>query len=433
MKLRTYFYILAIALVAIFGLIMYDNLESMSWTTIGLSTIFVLVLIYLIFFYQKVVRPLQNISNGMDLLKEQDFSSRLRRIGQFEADRVVDIFNKMMDQLKNERLHLREQNKFLDLLIKASPMGVLVLNYDDEISDLNPSALEILGIKSREHIVSKNINEMMPTLRINLSEVPLHETRMLNVNDGTVYKCTHESFIDQGFPRRFYLIESLTEEVRIAEKKAYEKVIRMISHEVNNTTAGIISTLDIVEQSLADDDENRDMKEALSICIERSHNMSKFITNFADVVKIPKTELRPTNINERIEASIRFMEVMYDSSNIELKFIPDNNMPPIPIDVILFDQALQNIIKNSAESIDSNGFIHITTDSTTNSVTITDNGKGISKNEESKLFSPFFSTKPLGQGIGLMFIQEVLSQHNCQYSLQTGEDGLTRFEVRFSR
>lgn len=431
MKLRTYFYILAIALVAIFGLIMYDNLESMSWTTIGLSTIFVLVLIYLIFFYQKVVRPLQNISNGMDLLKEQDFSSRLRRIGQFEADRVVDIFNKMMDQLKNERLHLREQNKFLDLLIKASPMGVLVLNYDDEISDLNPSALEILGIKSREHIVGKNINEMMPTLRINLSEVPLHETRMLNVNDGTVYKCTHESFIDQGFPRRFYLIESLTEEVRIAEKKAYEKVIRMISHEVNNTTAGIISTLDIVEQSLADDDENRDMKEALSICIERSHNMSKFITNFADVVKIPKAELRPTNINERIEASIRFMEVMYDSSNIELKFIPDNNMPPIPIDVILFDQALQNIIKNSAESIDSNGFIHITTDSTTNSVTITDNGKGISKNEESKLFSPFFSTKPLGQGIGLMFIQEVLSQHNCQYSLQTGDDGLTKFEVRF--
>lgn len=433
MKLRTYFYILAIALVAILGLIMYDNIDSMSWTAIGLSTIIVLVLIYLIFFYQKVVRPLQNISNGMDLLKEQDFSSRLRRIGQFEADRVVDIFNKMMDQLKNERLHLREQNKFLDLLIKASPMGVLVLNYDDEISDLNPSALDILGINNRGIIIGQNINEMMSTLRINLSEVPLHETRMLNVNDGSVYKCTHESFIDQGFPRRFYIIESLTEEVRIAEKKAYEKVIRMISHEVNNTTAGIISTLDIVEQSLVDDDENRDMKEALSICIERSHNMSKFITNFADVIKIPKAELRPTNINSRIEASIRFMEVVCSNRNIDLKFTPDNSMPLIPIDVILFDQALQNIIKNSAESIGSNGFIHITTDSHNNSLTITDNGKGISKDAESKLFSPFFSTKPLGQGIGLMFIQEVLSQHNCQYSLQTGGEGLTRFSIFFRK
>lgn len=433
MKLRTYFFILAIALVAIFSFIIYDNIDSMSWITIGISTLIVLVLIYLIFFYQKVVRPLQNISNGMDLLKEQDFSSRLRRIGQFETDRVVDIFNKMMEQLKNERLHLREQNKFLDLLIKASPMGVLVLNYDNEISDLNPSALDILGLNKRGLIIGQNINEVMPQLRVNLPEVPLHETRMLNVNDGTVYKCTHESFIDQGFPRRFYLIESLTEEVRIAEKKAYEKVIRMISHEVNNTTAGIISTLDIVEQSLSADDENRDMKEALSICIERSHNMSKFITNFADVIKIPKAELKTTDINERIEASIRFMEVVCNNRNIELKFTPDNKMPPIPIDVILFDQALQNIIKNSAESIGTNGFIHITTDSNTNSFTIADNGKGISKDAESKLFSPFFSTKPLGQGIGLMFIQEVLSQHNCQYSLHTGEDRLTRFNILFKR
>lgn len=431
MKLRSYFYILAISLIAIFGLIIYDNVDSLSWTTIALFTIIVLVLIYLIFFYQKVVRPLQSISNGMDLLREQDFSSRLRKIGQHEADKVVYIFNKMMEQLKNERLHLREQNKFLDLLIKASPMGVLVLDYDDEVSDLNPSAIQILGINDGKQIIGQNINKMMPTLRIKLSDVPLHETRMLNVNDGTVYKCTHESFIDQGFPRRFYLFESLTEEVRVAERKAYEKVIRMISHEVNNTTSGIISTLDIVEQSLAEDDENKDMKDALSICIERSYNKSKFITNFADVVKIPKAELRLTNINELIESSIRFMEVVCNNRNINLKFIPDINMSPVPIDGILFEQAIQNIIKNSAESIGNNGFIHITTDSLTNSLTITDNGKGISKDAKSKLFSPFFSTKPLGQGIGLMFIQEVLSQHNCQYSLQTGEGGLTRFSILF--
>lgn len=205
----------------------------------------------------------------------------------------------------------------------------------------------------------------------------------------------------------------------------------MISHEVNNTTSGIISTLDIVEQSLAEDDENKDMKDALSICIERSYNMSKFITNFADVVKIPKAELRLTNINELIESSIRFMEVVCNNRNINLKFIPDINMSPVPIDGILFEQAIQNIIKNSAESIGNNGFIHITTDSITNSLTITDNGKGISKEAESKLFSPFFSTKPSGQGIGLMFIQDVLNQHHCQYSLQTGDDGLTRFRVGF--
>ena len=81
----------------------------------------------------------------MELLKEQDFSSRLSRVGQKEADRIVDIFNKMMEQLKNERLHLREQNHFLDLLINASPMGVIMLNLDKEVLSVNPAALFLAG------------------------------------------------------------------------------------------------------------------------------------------------------------------------------------------------------------------------------------------------------------------------------------------------
>ena len=81
-------------------------------------------ILYLFLFYRRIIKPLDIIGNGMELLKEQDFSSRLSRVGQKEADRIVDIFNKMMEQLKNERLHLREQNHFLDLLINASPIDV---------------------------------------------------------------------------------------------------------------------------------------------------------------------------------------------------------------------------------------------------------------------------------------------------------------------
>ncbi|HCY00323.1 MAG TPA: PAS domain-containing sensor histidine kinase, partial [Bacteroidales bacterium] len=126
MKLRGYFYILTALLLAIFGFVLYESMQTFSWKTIVVTVLVLVTLVYLILFYQKVVRPLHNISNGMDLLREQDFSSRLRKVGQYEADKVVAIFNKMMEQLKNERLRLREQNQFLDLLIKASPMGVIV-------------------------------------------------------------------------------------------------------------------------------------------------------------------------------------------------------------------------------------------------------------------------------------------------------------------
>ena len=90
----------------------------------------------------------------------------------------------------------------------------------------------------------------------------------------------------------------MTEEVMRAEKRAYEKVIRMIAHEVNNTTAGITSTLDTVEQALSTEDDMEDICDVMRVCTERCFSMSRFITRFADVVKIPEPTLAPVQLNE---------------------------------------------------------------------------------------------------------------------------------------
>ena len=431
MKLSGYFYILTLLILAIFGFVFYESLQDLSWKTVVVTGLMLVTLAFLVLFYQKVVRPMHSISSGMDLLREQDFSSRLRSVGQHEADKVVAIFNKMMEQLKNERLRLREQNQFLDLLIKASPMGVVVLNFDHKITGLNPAAFKIMGVNDLEEVKGKSLLELKETLQMDLSNIPMHETRTISLHDGTVYKCTLESFIDRGFPRPFYLIESLTDEVRRAEKKAYEKVIRMIAHEVNNTTAGITSTLDTVQEELKTVSETEDMRQAMQVCIDRSFSMSEFITNFADVVKIPKAVLTPIDLNELIKSLTRFMEVMCLKRNIKLTFHPNEALPLLQLDASLFEQVLLNIIKNSVESIEQDGEITIKTNAQNLSLEIADTGKGISKEIESKLFNPFFSSKPMGQGLGLLFIREVLSQHNCSYSLRTNDDGLTRFVVKF--
>ena len=109
-------------------------------------------LVFLVYFYRKVVKPLDIIGNGMELLREQDFSSRLTPVGQKEADRIVLVFNRMMEQLKDERLRLREQNHFLDLLVSASPMGVVILTLDGHISMLNAAALRFLDYSSSEEV-----------------------------------------------------------------------------------------------------------------------------------------------------------------------------------------------------------------------------------------------------------------------------------------
>ena len=435
MRIKFFFFILVLLLL---GLGIYWGIISRDiprlYLVLGEGAV-ILILFYLSVFYRKIVKPLNSIGNGMDLLREQDFSSRLSPVGQYEADRIVNIFNRMMDQLKNERLRMREQNSFLELLIQASPMGVIILNLSEKISQLNPMAVKMLGVHA-DLAVGKQLKTLDSSLAAELDTIDNEETKIVRLNDANVYKCTRSYFIDCGFKHPFFLIERMTDEVMRVEKKAYEKVIRMIAHEVNNTTAGITSTLDTVEQTLASEQGMEDLCEVMRVCVERCFSMSRFITRFADVVKIPEPNLVPLSLNEMAATCKRFMEGMCADAGISLTLECDELVRPVKMDAALFEQVLVNIIKNAAESISSsesarqNGQIIVRTQSPA-SIEVVDNGPGISKEVESKLFTPFFSTKPDGQGIGLVFIREVLSKHGCTFSLRTYADGLTRFRILF--
>lgn len=429
MRIKGFFGILVFLLLVLGGgLLFLSSRLNMIYFYIGEGLV-LFILCYLPFFYRKIVKPLNSIGSGMELLREQDFSSRLSPVGQYEADRIVNVFNRMMEQLKNERLRLREQNNFLDLLIKASPMGVILTTLDEDLSELNPMAQKMLGVR-QEDVLGKKMNEIDSPLAAELANVPKGETATVRLNDSNIYRCTHSSFIDRGFQHPFFLIESLTDEVMKAEKKAYEKVIRMIAHEVNNTTAGITSTLDTVEQALSTEEGMDDICDVMRVCTERCFSMSRFITRFADVVKIPEPTLTLVDLNDLAFTCKRFMEGMCTDWNIKLRLEIDETLKEVKMDASLFEQVLVNIIKNAAESIEKDGEIIVRTLSPA-IVEVVDNGKGISKEVEAKLFSPFFSTKPNGQGIGLIFIREVLMRHGCTFSLRTYADGLTRFRILF--
>ena len=305
MSVKGFFFILVFFLVAIMGFLIYISETVVVKYLYIAEALMLLLMLYLILFYRKIVKPMNTIGSGMELLREQDFSSRLSHVGQQEADRVVNVFNRMMEQLKNERLRLREQNHFLDLMINASPMGVIIMTLDEEVSQLNPMAMKMMGVRPEE-AEGRKLSEIDSPLALELAAIPNGETSTVRLNDSSIYKCTHSSFVDRGFQHPFYLMEGLTDEVMKAEKKAYEKVIRMIAHEVNNTTAGITSTLDTVEQALSESEGMEDICDVMRVCTERCFSMSHFITRFADVVKIPEPRFTPTNLNDLAFTCKRF-------------------------------------------------------------------------------------------------------------------------------
>lgn len=200
MSVKGFFFILVFFLVAIMGFLIYISETVVVKYLYIAEALMLLLMLYLILFYRKIVKPMNTIGSGMELLREQDFSSRLSHVGQQEADRVVNVFNRMMEQLKNERLRLREQNHFLDLMINASPMGVIIMTLDEEVSQLNPMAMKMMGVRPEE-AEGRKLSEIDSPLALELAAIPNGETSTVrlttrvSINAPTLHLWTAASSI----------------------------------------------------------------------------------------------------------------------------------------------------------------------------------------------------------------------------------------------
>ena len=386
-----------------------------------------LAIVLLVVFYRSVLKPIRSITNGAELLRAQDFSSRLAHVNQYEADKIIDMFNSMMTALKNERLALLEQNHFLSLITEVSPMGIFTLDDNGRIQTANKAAAQYLGFADSEAITGFDIKSIDSQLAGALTALKQGESDTVRLNDSMIYRCSRLQYMDNGYAHPFLLIEKLTDEVMKAQKKSYEKVIRVIAHEVNNSMAGVNSLLSTTAQFAADPE----TAEVLGICEERCRALSSFITSLSAVVKIPDACPTLLSLNDLLERSRVILESLCTGRDIKITYSLCPGVLPVNVDSVLFEQVLINIVKNSAESIGSGpGEINIATEYPATLV-ISDNGAGISSEAADKLFSPFFSTKTDGHGIGLMFISEVLHKHACRFRLATDADGITRFTIRF--
>ena len=387
----------------------------------------VLCVVLMVIFHRKVTRPLRAIANGVYMLREQDFTNRLKHVGDKEADQVVDLFNGMMMSLKRERRKLREQDYLLALLIDVSPMGIILLEPDGIMKGGNRAAADFLGFISPDEMKGGSLTANGSRLGSILARLNDKEVRVVRLNDSMVYRCSRLTFMESGRNHPFILVEKLTDEVMKAERKSYEKVIRMMAHEVNNSLASMITVISTAAQETSDSD----MAEALTVCERRCRNMGAFITKFASAVKIPE----PVRVNVDLTYMLRSWLPTFESicATTGARFtitLPEDKIM-VMIDSVQIEQALINIVKNAAESTGEGGEVSLKLEKQGPTITITDNGPGISSEASGMLFVPFFTTKPSGHGFGLLLVSEVLNAHQCRFSLETASDGLTRFRIRF--
>ncbi|MBI9034323.1 MAG: HAMP domain-containing protein [Bacteroidales bacterium] len=412
------------------GFLLLQLLEYNKWYFLTGEVLLAGSLILFVMLYRQLVKPVETISSAANLLKEKDFNTRLSFVGQKEIDQLIEVYNKMSEQLHEERVKHEEKNLFLDRLIDASPSAILILGGDKTISRMNPAARHIFNLKGVDES-NLEFGELPDPWSNQLSELKEAEPEVIHLDGIRRYRASCNSFMDKGFSRPFILIEEMTHELIVAERQSYEKVIRMMSHEVNNSVGAVNSVMQSVLAMSDQFNENiqQDVTNALQVSIDRNTSLNRFMANFADVVKLPQPNMQITDLALIIRKVVELFQPELSSKNIHFEL----NMDKLDLlaDPVQMEQVLVNVIKNSLEAIKSDGIIKIIQNNMPMSISIVDNGSGITPEVATKLFSPFYSTKKTGQGIGLTLVREILMNHNFSFRLQTLNNGLTEFVIRF--
>ncbi len=435
MKLRLKFILFITILHIILVLFSLRVLREYKLLFMGIELLILVSVVVSIYLYKSFIRPLNLISAGIESLKDKDFNTKFVEVGQREMDDLIDVYNRMIDELRSERVKIKEQHYFLNKLIDASSSGIIVLDFEDRVSHLNPSALSLLNSGGKE-IIGKRLAEIGGILPRKLGQLKEGQSAILNIDGLHSYKCRQSHFLDRGFHHHFIMIEELTEEILKTEKRAYGKVIRMMSHEVSNSIGAInsilSSSLNYGDQLKAED--KADFENAVKVAIERNSRLSQFMSNFTDVVKIPPPVKESHDVNKLLNTVKVLMDPLCEDKNITVNIDFAEYPLQVEMDFRQMEQVVVNIIKNSIESIGNNGEIQIHVESKTiRKLLIRDNGKGIPDEVQKNIFAPFFSTKKEGQGLGLTIIREILINHGFDFSLDTKADGYTDFTIWFEK
>ena len=256
------------------------------------------------------------------------------------------------------------------------------------------------------------------------------ESKLITLAGARRLKVWHAEFRDRGFAKTFYLLEELTEELRLTEKTAYEKLIRMMSHEVNNSVGAVRSLLESVlryAEQIGPDDRG-DFTNALTIAAARIESLNRFMTGFADVVRLPPPNPRDVKLADVIDDIATLLAPELEQRRIALRLDVARDAV-VRVDQSQFEHVIINVIRNGIEAIGEEGEIAISWRDDV--LSIADTGHGIEPAARDELFTPFFTTKREGRGLGLTIVSEILTNHHLPFTLQNREGGGAEFRVRF--
>ncbi len=406
------------ALIVAFILLFKGHYSArLDWTLGPLMVLFWLGFCFAI--RERVANPLRTLANLLEAIREGDYSIRARVDNPSEPlGEVMQQINAMATTLRNQRLGALEATALLRKVMEEIDVAVFAFDRQQSLRLVNRAAERLLA-QPAERLLARDATSL------GLAEYlvgPAEQTIQRAFPGATGRWGIHRTSFREGGVRHHLLVfTDLTRPLREEELKAWQRLVRVIGHELNNSLTPIKSIAQSLEELVAasprPDDWQEDMSRGLNVIASRSESLSRFMSSYAQLAKLPPPKLGPVEIS----ALLRRVTSLEQRSPVFFE-----ECPPLTIqgDADQLEQVLINLIRNAVDAAQETGgrvFLRHERTPAAVKILVRDEGPGLSNT--ANLFVPFFTTKRGGSGIGLVLSRQIAEAHHGSLALRNAMDG----------
>ncbi|HYL38247.1 MAG TPA: ATP-binding protein [Bryobacteraceae bacterium] len=368
---------------------------------------------------ERVASPLRTLANLLEAMREGDYSIRARGSKSDDAmGEVMQQINAMSATLRAQRLGALEATTLLRKVMEEINVAVFAFDGDRRLRLVNRAGERLLNQPAERILGAEAATLGLDTY---LEGQP-QQTIQRTFPGGTArWGVSRSMFREGGLPHQLLVVTDLTRPLREEELKAWQRLVRVLGHELNNSLAPIKSIAGSLENLLSRQpraaDWEDDARRGLAVIATRSEALSRFMSAYARLAKLPQPTLAPVGVGELVRRVV----------GLETRVSPMLVAGPeltIQADADQLEQLLINVIRNAADaSLETGGGVHVGWERQNSHliVWVRDDGPGLPNT--SNLFVPFFTTKPTGSGIGLVLSRQIAEAHGGSFTLQNAADG----------
>ncbi len=431
-------------LIAITGIALVEVWTNVDYriAKLTVSILWISLIILLINYVNKTNRSLKQF---LDSLRYNDYINA-DAVSSKSFKELNFSFNEIIRYVRLAELEKESTHHYLRQLLDQMPTGIIASDKQDKVEIINRAGLKILEFNSLSNL--SQLDNLQKDLSLELKDLTALKKKVISIQTKSGLKSIlfrKKEIVINSRKIQIISFENIRSELDLEEEKAWQKIFRVLTHEIMNSIAPIRSLTSSVLKIFLNNDQIRTLKQlnkddigfavtGLKSIDNRNIGLTNFVADFKKLMRIPEPKKEQIEVNQFFDEIFPLLLELCAPKKIHLNYAKLKNPVSLLIDKEQITQVLINLVKNAVEAISVEGGsikIKVNSNSENLSLTISDNGSGIPKDVLSEVFIPFFTTKKEGSGIGLSISKQIMRNHSGEIRITSEENKGSKCELVF--